>query len=60
MRGQALPPDTRGDMADVAERDHMAIEDNEEMVLTSIRSFLVLETDYDVSTFLSAKEAISA
>ena len=47
-------------MADVAERAHIAIEDDDEMVLTSIRSFLVLETDHEVSTFLSAKEAISA
>ena len=46
-------------MADVAERAHIAIVDDEEMVLTSIRSFLVLETDYEVSTFLSPKEAIS-
>jgi DNA-binding NtrC family response regulator len=32
--------------------------DDEEMVLTSIRSFLMLETEYDVHTFLSANEAL--
>lgn len=31
--------------------------DDEEMVLTSLRSILALETDYHVQTFLSAKEA---
>jgi len=32
--------------------------DDEEMVLTSLNSFLTLETDYDVYTFTSAKEAL--
>ncbi|MGD8413990.1 MAG: response regulator [Candidatus Latescibacterota bacterium] len=32
--------------------------DDEEMVLTSLRSILSLETDYNVKTFLSAKEAL--
>jgi len=32
--------------------------DDEEMVLTSLRSILALETDYDVNTFLSANEAL--
>ena len=32
--------------------------DDEEMVVTSIKSFLTLETDYDVVTFTSAKEAL--
>ncbi len=32
--------------------------DDEEMVLTSLSSFLTLETEYDVHTFTSAKEAI--
>ena len=36
----------------------VVIVDDEEMVLTSISSFLALETDYDVQTFLSAREAI--
>ena len=32
--------------------------DDEEMVLTSLNSFLTLETDYEVHTFTSAKEAL--
>jgi len=36
----------------------LLIVDDEEMVLTSLRSFLNLETDYNVKTFISAKEAI--
>ena len=32
--------------------------DDEEMVLTSLASFLALETDYQVITFTSAKEAL--
>ena len=32
--------------------------DDEEMVLTSLSSFLTLETEYDVHTFTSAKAAI--
>ena len=32
--------------------------DDEEMVLTSLSSFLTLETEYDVNTFTSAKEAL--
>ncbi len=31
--------------------------DDEEMILTSLRAFLELETDYDVRTFLSPEEA---
>jgi response regulator RpfG family c-di-GMP phosphodiesterase len=38
----------------------IAIVDDEEMVLTSLRSFLLLETDYEVETFSSGQEAISA
>jgi len=34
------------------------IVDDEEMVLTSLNSFLSLETDYQVNTFISAKEAL--
>lgn len=34
------------------------IVDDEEMVLTSIESFLTLETDYDVVPFLSPQEAL--
>ena len=32
--------------------------DDEEMVLTSLNSFLMLETEYNVKTFLSAGEAL--
>ncbi|MCK4931294.1 MAG: response regulator [Candidatus Aminicenantes bacterium] len=32
--------------------------DDEDMVLTSLNSFLTLETDYDVKTFVSVKEAL--
>lgn len=38
---------------------NIVIVDDEEMVLTSISSFLMLETEYEVSTFLSAKEALA-
>ncbi len=34
------------------------IVDDEEMVLTSLRSFLNLETDYEVETYTSPKEAL--
>jgi len=36
----------------------VVIVDDEEMVLTSLNSFLSLETEYTVKTFLSAKEAL--
>lgn len=36
----------------------IVIVDDEEMVLTSISSFLSLETDYNLETFTSAKEAL--
>jgi DNA-binding NtrC family response regulator len=39
-------------------RNTVVIVDDEEMVLTSLSSFLGLETDYEVKTFLSAKEAL--
>jgi DNA-binding NtrC family response regulator len=32
--------------------------DDEEMVLTSLRSILTLETDYDIQTFLSPRDAL--
>lgn len=38
----------------------IAIVDDEEMVLTSLRSFLLLETDYEVETFSSPQKAVSA
>ncbi|MEZ5391735.1 MAG: response regulator [Bryobacterales bacterium] len=37
----------------------IAIVDDEEMVLTSLRSFLMLETDYEVLTFNSPKRALA-
>lgn len=37
----------------------LVIVDDEEMVLTSLKSFLTLETGYEVKTFLSAKEALA-
>ncbi|MDX9856638.1 MAG: response regulator [candidate division Zixibacteria bacterium] len=36
----------------------IVIVDDEEMVLTSLKSFLTLETDYDVRPFLSARQAL--
>ena len=36
----------------------IVIVDDEEMVLTSISSFLSLETDYNLKTFISAKKAL--
>jgi len=36
----------------------IVIVDDEEMVLTSLNSFLTLETEYKVQTFTSAKEAL--
>ena len=35
------------------------IVDDEEMVLTSLRSFLTLETDYDILTFSSPEKALA-
>jgi len=37
---------------------HIVLVDDEEMVLTSIRAFLSLETDYEVSTFSNPAEAV--
>jgi len=47
-------------MADGAARKHeiVLIVDDEEMVLTSLNSFLTLETDYEVLTFTSPNEAL--
>jgi DNA-binding NtrC family response regulator len=36
----------------------IVIVDDEDMVLTSLNSFLNLETDYEVKTFVSVKEAL--
>ena len=40
------------------ERETIVVVDDEEIVLTSIRSFLGLETQYNIETFTSAKEAL--
>ena len=45
-------------MDDAGEIGNIVIVDDEEMVLTSIRSFLSLETSYEVSSFTSAREAL--
>ncbi len=46
-------------MADEPEiRSRILIVDDEEMVLTSLKSFLELETDYEVVTFTKASEAL--
>ena len=45
-------------MEDQAEKSTIVIVDDEEMVLTSLSSFLNLETEYDVKTFTSAQEAL--
>lgn len=47
-------------MNESRERPVIAIIDDEEMVLTSLRSFLLLETDYDVETFSSPAAALEA
>lgn len=39
-------------------RETIVIVDDEDMVLTSISSFLDLETEYKVKTFVSAKDAL--
>ncbi len=40
------------------ETGKIVIVDDEEMVLTSINSFLTLETEYDVTSFTSAEKAL--
>lgn len=40
------------------DKQTVVIVDDEEMVLTSLSSFLALETDYNVKTFISAKKAL--
>jgi DNA-binding NtrC family response regulator len=45
-------------MGDEAATNTVVIVDDEEMVLTSLSSFLNLETDYEVKTFKSAEEAL--
>ena len=45
-------------MAEQQQNETIVIVDDEEMVLTSLRSFLLLETDYEVETFTSPEDAI--
>jgi len=45
-------------MNDQKPNNTIVVVDDEEMVLTSIRSFLNLETEYEVKTFTSAKAAL--
>lgn len=45
-------------MTESLNRETIVIVDDEEMVLTSLNSFLSLETQYAVKTFLSAKDAL--
>jgi len=46
-------------MADGENNQTIIIVDDEEMVLTSLSSFLSLETEYNVKTFTSVKEALN-
>lgn len=46
-------------MAEQQSSETIVIVDDEEMVLTSLSSFLMLETDYEIKTFLSPGEALS-
>lgn len=45
-------------MGEPSQKQTIIIVDDEEMVLTSISSFLSLETDYNVETFISAEKAL--
>ncbi|MCA9741538.1 MAG: response regulator [Deferribacteres bacterium] len=42
----------------VEEKDTIVIVDDEEMVLTSLSSFFMLETDYEIVSFTSGKKAL--
>ncbi len=42
-----------------SESETVVIVDDEEMVLTSLSTYLTLETDYQVMTFTSAREALT-
>ena len=44
----------------MASEETILIVDDEEMVLTSLSTYLTLETDYTVLTFTSAREALAA
>ena len=45
-------------MADANGTVRIVLVDDEEMVLTSLNSFLMLETEYDVETFIKASDAL--
>jgi DNA-binding NtrC family response regulator len=45
-------------MENADSKETVVLVDDEEMVLTSLRSILALETDYHVETFTSAKKAL--
>lgn len=45
-------------MANDNKKQTIVLVDDEEMVVSSIRSFLNLETDYEVQSFVSASEAL--
>jgi response regulator RpfG family c-di-GMP phosphodiesterase len=47
-------------MNDLPRTPLIVIVDDEEMVLTSLRSFLNLETEYDVETYTSPKQALES
>ena len=49
---------TGGQMNPNKSNETIVIVDDEEMVLTSLQSFLSLETQYNIKTFTSAKEAL--
>jgi DNA-binding NtrC family response regulator len=46
-------------MTNESSKSTIIIVDDEEMVLTSLKSFLDLETEYTVQTFTSAKDALA-
>ena len=43
----------------MADAERVLIVDDEEMVLTSLSTYLTLETEYDVVTYTSAREALA-
>ena len=45
-------------MNDLEWQPNIVIVDDEQLVLSSLKSFLSLETDYNINTFLSAVEAL--
>jgi len=45
-------------MEETNSRETIVLVDDEDMVLTSLRSILSLETDYNIQTYLSANEAL--